>query len=539
MRPCYLPLAALVPVLIASGWLFAGAGVTSCDEWTFVHDGLRLLRGEVIYRDYFQFTPPATAWLAALGQAMCGPGVLGPRLLQEAGLLATAGLLFALARRLGCGPWLATLPALAPSLVMHRWVPAFNHHWLVLPWLAGALWLALRAVEAPRPGPAWLGAGACAGLAGLFLQSDGLVLATALGLWLALEAWLGDTPRARLRQAWLSLGAGLTAVLGASAAWLAGHGALGAAVHDVWVWPFQQYRTAGGFNDVPFGADLGVHLTPFAPGLAVPFQAWFYGKLYHLGALYALHLAVPLAGALWGLGLLARRARRGAGWQAPERTHALVVLVALGLTAVAHRGRTDAIHVASVAWPGLLLAASAAAWAWRRPVPAALALWRPLPALALAALLGTGGLLWLADVRRTPERWGQGLAPDRLLADAPSLRALQARVRPGDRLAAWPYAGYWGVYVAPVVGRWNLMLAPHHGYHTRAEYDAFWADMQRDRPRFIVWAPQFPPSEAQRAAEWPTPLPGYRRVGEVRHATFNADGRTWLAAEVYEREGPP
>ncbi|MEB3327845.1 MAG: hypothetical protein VKQ33_01290, partial [Candidatus Sericytochromatia bacterium] len=128
-------LVALTAAVAAGGWLFAGAGVTNCDEWTFVHDGLRLLRGEVIYRDYFQFTPPATAWLAALGQAGCGPGVLGPRLLQEASLLAAAGLLFALARRLGCGPWVATLPALAPTLALHRWIPSYNHHWLVLPWL--------------------------------------------------------------------------------------------------------------------------------------------------------------------------------------------------------------------------------------------------------------------------------------------------------------------------------------------------------------------------------------------------------------------
>jgi hypothetical protein len=414
-------------------------------------------------------------------------------------------------------------------------VPAFNHHWLVLPWLAGALLLALRAVEASRSA-AWLGAGACTTVSGLFLQSDGLVLALALALWLALEAWLGDTPRDRLQHAVLGVVAGAAAVAGATTAWLAATGALSAAVHDIWVWPFAQYRTTGGFNDVPFAADLAVHLSPFAPGLAVPFPAWFYGKLYHVGALYALHVAVPLAGALWGGGLLMRRLRRPGVWPPSERAHALVVLVAIGLAAVAHRGRTDAIHVASVAWPGLLLAASAAAKAWRRPVPGALSLWRPLPALALAAMLGAGSLLWLADVRRAPERWGQGLHPDRLLTDEPSLRALQARVRPGDRVAAWPYAGYWGVHLAPVVGRWNLMLAPHHGYHTRAEYDAFWAALKRDRPRFVVWAPQFPPSEAQRAAEWPGPLPGYRHVGVVRHATFNADGRTWLPAELYERE---
>ena len=531
-----LALVTLVGALLGSGWLFAGAGVTNCDEWTFVHDGLRLLRGEVIYRDYFQFTPPATAWLAALGQAWLGPGVLGPRLLQEASLLATGLLWYALARRLGAGPLGAAWPGLVLGLALHRWIPSYNHHWLVLPWLAGASLLALRGL-ASGAGRAWLGAGACAALAVLVLQSDGLVLTLALVALLGLEALLGETPRRALARAGLGLGLGFGAVGLAAGGWLAAHDALGAAYRDCWVWPFAQYRTAGGFNDIPLATDLAVRLSPFTPELAVPFAPWFYGKLLHLGGLYALYLGGPLLGLLWGLGVLCRRWREGTRWHPTERAHALLVLLATGLLLATLRGRVDVIHVIGYVWPSLLLAAALAARVARHPLPAPFAAWRPLPALALGALLAGGVGLWLNDMRVAPQRWGQGLRPDALLADAEGVRWLKARVRPGDRLTAWPYAGYWGLYVAPIVGRWNHMTAPHMGYYAPAEFDRYWAGVLRDRPRFVIWAPLAPLTPAVREAEWPHPLPGYRKVATLPHRTFSLTGAT-LDAEIYEREGP-
>jgi hypothetical protein len=529
-----LALGGLAALVLGAGWLYAGAGVTNCDEWTFVHDGLRLLRGEVIYRDYFQFTPPGTAWLAALGQALCGPGVLGPRLLQEASLLATALLFFGLARQLGCGPWLATLPALAPALALHRWIPSFNHHWLVLPWLAGALWLALQALERGS-WRRWAAAGACTGAATLVLQSDGLVLAIALGLVLGLEVILGATPRRSLAAGAAALTGGLAAVGLAAAGWLAWHGALSAAWRDCWLWPLAQYRTPGGFNDIPLATDLAVRLSPFDPALAMPFKLWFYAKLYHLGTLYGLYVGAPALALTWGLGLLARRVREGGGWSARERAHALMGLLAIGLVAATLRGRVDVIHVVTYVWPSLLLAASTAAWALRRPWPEALVLWRPVPALALAALVGSGAVLWAGDVRRAPDRWGQGLVADRLLADVAGVHWLRERVRPGDRLTAWPYAGYWGVYAAPVVGRWNHMTAPHMGYYAPGEFDRYWAGVLRDRPRFVIWAPLAPITPAYRRADWPHPLPGYRKVATLPHRTFSLTGAT-LDAEIYERE---
>jgi hypothetical protein len=529
----------LLVSLLLPGGLFAGAGVTNCDEWTFVHDGLRLLRGEVIYRDYFQFTPPGTAWLAAFGQAVCGPGVLGPRLLQEAGLVATGLMLHAIARHLGCGPWVAILPALAPMLALHRWIPAFNHHWLVLPWMTAALLLALRGASEARAHAAWAGAGLAAGLACWVLQSDGGVLVLSLLGWLALEAWLGKGTGPEVRRALGWLLGGLGAVLAAGAAWLQAHGALWACYRDCWVWPLSQYRTPGGFNDIPLATDLPMLLSPFSPHLHLPFHLWFYGKVYHLTLLYALYLAPAVLGVLWGIGLLRRRLRSGAPWAPAERSTALVVLLLVGLVAVSCRGRADIIHVACYGWPGLLLAACAASQALRGSGGHAPPLWRPLPALALAAWVGTGALLGLNDIRTAPHRWAQGLSPDASLSDFESVRFIRNRARPGDRIAAWHYAGYWGVYAAPVVGRWNHMTPPHIGYYAPGEYRAFWEGLLRDRPRFVVWCPQGPITPTLRKAEWLWPLPGYRHIATLPHPIFNVTGVDAVEAEIYERNDRP
>jgi hypothetical protein len=93
--------AVLVTLLLAFGLAFVCRGATNMDEMTTVHDGLRVLRGEVIYRDFFQLLPPGTSWLCAAAQAACGPGVLGPRLLQQLGMLVAGLVLWRAARHSG------------------------------------------------------------------------------------------------------------------------------------------------------------------------------------------------------------------------------------------------------------------------------------------------------------------------------------------------------------------------------------------------------------------------------------------------------
>ncbi len=520
--------ALLLALALPLALLYALVGQTSGDEGTLVHDGLRLLRGEVIYRDFFQFIPPGTAWLAGLAQAACGPGVLGPRLAQELLLVGGAWALWRLARGLGVGPWLALAPALAPLVAMHRFLPVYNHHWLALATGAMALLVGAHALATARPG-AWAGAGALAGLTLLWLQSDGVVLLVALGCALALDAWVAGRPNARAAPA-LALGA--LAVQGLAAAMLAASGALGPMLHAVWVWPFSRYRTPGGVNDIAFATDLHANLSPYVDFVNMPF---FYAKVAHMGLLYAFMVGAAVVGCAWLAGLVVRRARSGPGWRPGEAPAALVALVAIGLLLVATRGRADVMHAAAYAWPAGLLASVAASALARRLDQPALALLRWAPASLVVGWVATGALLLAHDARRDPAAWLSLRSPDAVLGQAPAVRWLRDRARPGDRLAAWPFAGYFGLYGLPVAGRWNLMLPPEDGYTSAAEYADFWAGIQRDRPRFVVWAPVGADREAARPLYFRAPLTGYRLAAVATHPLYGAP----RYAEIYEREDAP
>lgn len=518
--------AALVAVLVLLGLPFVFTTASSHDEFWFMIDARRVLAGEAMYRDFFQLTPPGVAWTAAALFAALGPLIGWPRLVQQLGMALAGFLLYRLARRLGCGRALATLPALAPVVALERFLPYYSHHWMVLPWLAGALLAGSDALSTGSP-RRWALAGALAGGAMAFLQTDGLVAFVALAGALVLDAVVGGQGLKATARRGLALAAGLAAPLALVGAVLALQGALGAALYDIWAWPLARYRTAGGVNDVAFATDLAVNLSPFERFVNLP--EW-YAKAFHFLALFGLMVAGPVAALAWGLGLVARRRSLGPGWTVRERGAALVGLAVVGFALLSTRGRADVIHVGCYAWPAALAAAVVASRLARTPADPALGLVKRLPAGLLAAYVATGALLWSQDVRRAPAAWLRVGFPDAALASAPAVRFLRERAAPGDKLVAFPFGGYFGFYGVPPVGRYNYVLTPAAGYTTREEYAAFWADLLRDRPRFVVFAPVGDPA-ASRPAYFLTPLPGYRRVAVLPHAL---DGM----AEIYERGAP-
>lgn len=507
------------------GTLFVCRGATNMDEMTLVHDGLRVLRGEVIYRDFFQLLPPGTAWLAAAAQGLVGPGVLGPRLVQEAGLVGAGFVLWHAARRLGVGPWLALAPALAPMVALQRFLPTYGHHWLVVPVAAGALALGARATAEGRPRD-WAAAGALAAGSLLFLQSDGVVITAALGgAWGIAAIARGEAPRAALRALAALAGGGL-AVLAAALAPLALSGALGAALWNVWVWPFKQYRVPGGVNDIAFASDLYVNVSPFVDFWNLPF---FYVKVAHFLLLFGLMLGLAALAAAWLAGLGWRRARTGPGLGPREAASLPWALATIGLLLVSTRGRADVIHVAFYAWPALLLGAAAAAALARRLTAPELAIARALPAAAVWGFVASGVLMGVGDRHRDPAVWQLG-SPDAVIAASPAVAWLRAHARPADRLMAFPLVGYLGLYAVPAVGRWTFIMAPGYGYNDAAEYAGFLAEIQALRPRFVVFAP-VGPLAAERPGYLPTPLAGYRLAATLDQGGFG----TPRPAEIFER----
>ena len=362
------------------------------DAFTYASDGLRVLAGEIPHRDYFQFTPPGTALVGALVMAVTGPSILALRLVQGLALVGAALLFGRLTRRLGAGPWAATLPGLALVLGLYYFQPHWNAHWLVLAPIAAALLAACRGLG-DGGARAWGLAGLLTGLGALLLQSDGIVLTTAIGGAAVADLVVGRAGPAATARRLGSFAGGIAAVLAPLAAWLGWHGALGAAYDQIWVFTTTNYAAAGNVNDIRFATDLSQHLSPFIGWTSLPA---FWARVAHALLLYSLVVGVALGSLAWAAGILARRLRDRTRWDADEAAWGVCGLAALGFGILATRGRADITHVALYALPALVVAtAAAAALARRLPEPGLVAL-RWLPLALIAGFTAAGGVLWLS-----------------------------------------------------------------------------------------------------------------------------------------------
>lgn len=497
------------------------------DAFTYLSHGLRLLAGQVIYRDFFEFTPPGAPLLAAALFALTGPSLRAAMALQAAFLLLGAWLLARLARHLGAGPWAATLPGLALVLALYRFQPHWGYHWLVVPAVAGAALAACHGFAEPGRRP-WLVAGLGTGLAGLLLHADGVVLLAALLGALAADVLVGDFDlRTNARRAgWLLAGA--TTPLLPVLAWLAWQGALGAMLHDVWVWPFTHYAAPGGPNDIRFLTDLWGFVSPFGGRWAG--LAEFYARAYHGLMLPALMVGAAVGALAWAAGVVGRLFREGRTWTPREAGWGVVGLLAVGFLLLAARGRADLVHVALYAYPALVVATAAASALARRLAAPALTVVRWLPLAAVALVVVTGTVLWAQELRAHPTWWLRTGSPDAHWRQAPLVRWLHDHARPGDRVAAFPNGGFVYFYGLPPAAPHTLFLPT--GYLTRDEALAYWAAIRRDRPRFLVFVPHDDP-QASRAAYFPEGVPaGWKRV-----ATLDAplgEPQPW-PTEIYAR----
>lgn len=508
--------AALAFAVAPFGW----ASTFSADEFTFMSDALRMLRGEVLYRDFFQFTMPVAQALLAAAFAVAGPSLLVAHALQAALVWGAAVLAWCLARALGAGPWAAWLPGAALAVGLYPHYPGYNHHWVALPAVLGAL---LAGAAALRGGRArtWALAGALAALAFLTVFADGAVLLVAFLAAPPLAAWLAGRPLATALRPLAAFLAGFAAPVALAAGWLAALGALGVGFFDVFVWPLAFYRGSGGVNDVAFASDL--------PGLLMPIRGlpgWF-GRVAHYVLQYALFGAAFMASLAFGLGLLARRARGAAGNEAVDDAPlGLAALAALGFLALSTRGRADFVHVGMYMVPGLV---ALVALLPRFPGRSA-----GRAALAVFALTGAG--MVAKGVWQDPATWRSPRPPDARMREAPIIAWLQANARPGDRMVALPAGGFYYFYGPPPATRNPYVLPPDQGYTPEAEWRAVGAEIATNRPRFVVIAPWPWGDEATVYGQYAALLPpGYREAARLRTPQW---GGLWPAV-VWEDAGRP
>lgn len=222
------------------------------DEGLYYLEAQRMLRGEVPYRDFFEFIGPGFLWVVRSLLSVFGEGVVAVRMMLLAVYAASACLLYHFAFRLTRRSLLSLLAPLYWVVVAKQatWWAA-EHHALsnfgVL--VAGALLLA--ELDRPRRWTA-LAIGVVTGLTSLTTQHTGALLGLA-SLALVALVFPRLLARGRAQAGWLALGAlgPLVLVLG----YLVFHRALGAAVECLVVWPFTGYRR---FHAEPyFGAGFG------------------------------------------------------------------------------------------------------------------------------------------------------------------------------------------------------------------------------------------------------------------------------------------
>ena len=213
------------------------------DEGVLLHGAVRMLGGDVLYRDIFGVLPPGgylivTAWMKLFGEDFASVRALA------AGVMAgIAALIYAAARLSSGNRPLGALVAIVWVVLSPGALTAINHHWFTTAAsMASAVCLLVMVNGSPRRVTA-VGAGVFAGTAAMITSTRGALMCVALLVVLL------TLPTGRPRV--MSAVAGMVAVPTALALYVAAHGAFTAAVDDVIRYPLLHYA---GIQAVPFGS---------------------------------------------------------------------------------------------------------------------------------------------------------------------------------------------------------------------------------------------------------------------------------------------
>ncbi|HEY9723931.1 MAG TPA: glycosyltransferase family 39 protein [Oscillatoriaceae cyanobacterium] len=453
----------LIPYLLTSG--FHG------DEFDNLNDALRMLHGQLIYRDFFEFIAPFSFWIAEATFALAGPSVLAARLVQSAGLLLSTWQLYDLARRLEVPPWLAALPGVILLGALYRAWPGYSHHWIALPLALGALQAAMRALDGPRR---WWGlSGLLAGLVTLDMQTDGPALVAVLVGTSVLDAVLRRKDRAAALKDLGALTLGCALPWGLATLYFATQGALVTTLKLVWLWPLHHYKQAGGFNDVRYGSDWWGEIRPIARS-----PLWL-GRAFHLSGTYLLAPVAAIAGLSWFARSLIRRA-----WSDTSARWALVILWAIANFALVVHGRADYPRIAIYAVPSVLVLCAFAGRALSRR-----AAWKWFPTALLVTYAGTGLFLLSRYMAADPATWCRLASPDQRIASLPVLSYLRAHTEPSDRLVVFPNGGLFYFYGRPAATRYTVIYPIGYRYMDPREIHEVWHEIAQSKPKYMVVGP--------------------------------------------------
>lgn len=193
---------------------------TDNDQSLYIHNAMRMLDGQVIYRDFFQFTPPGTELVYLVLLRLFGVRAWIPNALLIGLGLSLIWLCVFISQKVLDGR-AAYIPALCfLTLAFHYHLDA-SHHWFsVLAIIASAALIVTK-----RSLTRLAGAGALCALASFFTQPRGVLVLVGIALFLWWEHRIGMQPNGPLWQSETVLASAFitaTAVLNLYFVWAAG-----------------------------------------------------------------------------------------------------------------------------------------------------------------------------------------------------------------------------------------------------------------------------------------------------------------------------
>jgi len=215
------------------------------DEGIVLQGAQRILRGQVVYRDFFSyFTPGSYYWLAFLFKIFGSSFTLARTVLAVIGA-GFSVVSYMLMRRV-CSTEVSFFVASLVTLTTLPFRFLVLHNWDSTLCAGLAVYFAVRMIELPRVSWA-VATSSFASLCFLFEQSKGAGLCLGLGTGLLLIG--SKDPRLRNRTLMAAMATGLVWPVILTVIYFAARHSLALMVAD-WFWPLQHYSTA---NHVPYG----------------------------------------------------------------------------------------------------------------------------------------------------------------------------------------------------------------------------------------------------------------------------------------------
>lgn len=447
------------------------------DEGIYLAGAMRLLHGEIPYRDFFYYLPPATLMVHAAALRLFGEKLWAARipLACDIGILAA------------CVYWLtARLAGLRPAFITAFCFLAFetaehdrlvaDHRWDSSAWAMLAIAMTVSLIDSPSRARA-VAAGATAGLAAWATTPVAIVTITIILAAFAIS-------RLRPMAAWILAGAGACSL--AFAAWLASHRDLGDFANAI-LWPARHYAAA---NRTPYGWVIG--------GYANLFQGVSGAELIFV-CIFLVFLTLPATLPVIVIGWLARL--RG---ESSEQRARILVLVAGMLALIASTlPRPDLIHLMYISPAAYALSAAAIS---RIPAPRAVAL------IAIVSMLMAAVDFSIAIRRRISEstlqtRTGTVRGTD---GDLGVLHFVIQRVQPGETLFAFPYWPNFYLFAGARNPTRFAYLQP--GMFSREEEHTALAELENNPPRWILYVDTAPESYLR---IWPASDPSRLRFSSI------------------------